>query len=207
MDNSAYSNKKSDFKSVLSLKEINTEKYSTDTNSICENEEYYLPKEFEKKEYTFNSQKQTELVSVFDAARYILSRLKEKQCSTMKLHKLLYYCQAWAMVWEEKPIFKERIEAWANGPVVRELFLFHRGMYSISYWDLSNGNENALNNTQKETINDVIDFYGDKEAQWLIDLTHSEAPWQNARLGLKQLERGNNEITLDSMAEYYSSIK
>lgn len=143
-------------------------------------------------------------ISVFDVAAYILKQIKE--CSTMKLHKLLYYCQAWSLVWDEKSLFSEPIEAWANGPVVRDLFNFHKGWYSLSYANLSIGNENKLSKEQKETIESVLQYYGDKPAQWLIDLTHTEAPWKNARKGYGPMERGNTIITNDSMAEYYSSL-
>lgn len=146
-------------------------------------------------------------VSVFDAASYVLSKLSGKYCTTMKLHKLLYYCQAWSMVWAEKPIFGERIEAWSNGPVIKELFYFHKGSYSIHYNDITNGNERLLSEAQKGVIDDVIDFYGDKDPQWLIDLTHSEDPWVAARKGLSSNERGNREITLDSMQLYYSDLQ
>ena len=33
-----------------------------------------------------------------------------------------------------------------------------------------------------------------------------EEPWKKARIGLSPTERGHNEITLESMAEYYSSL-
>lgn len=141
-------------------------------------------------------------VSVFDVAAYIL--IKIGPMTTMKLHKLVYYCQAWSLVWDETSLFSESIEAWANGPVVRELFAYHRGMYSISSVPI--GNPDLLSEVQKETINSVLDFYGRKSSQWLIDLTHMEEPWKEARTGLPDLVRGNRIITLDSMAEYYSSL-
>ncbi len=56
-----------------------------------------------------------------DVARYILE-LQGGEVSTMKLQKLMYYSQAWSLVWDEKPLFDAHIEAWANGPVIRELF-------------------------------------------------------------------------------------
>lgn len=122
----------------------------------------------------------------------------------MKLHKLLYYSQAWSLVWDETELFSEKIEAWANGPVVKELFDFHRGQYMI--YNVSIGNANILTTNQKETVDSVIDFYGDKSSQWLIQLTHMEDPWKEARHGLAQNERGNNVISLASMANYYSSL-
>lgn len=151
-----------------------------------------------------STSEELETVSVFDVAAYVLSKLKE--CTTMKLHKLLYYCQAWQLVWTETPLFRERIEAWANGPVIKSLFNVHRGLYIIHYTDLSLGNPSRLSNTQKENIDEVLDFYGVKSAQWLIDQTHIEKPWINARIGLEQSERGDKEITLESMHDYYASL-
>jgi uncharacterized phage-associated protein len=144
-------------------------------------------------------------VSVFDVACYILHQLK--QCTTMKLHKLLYYCQAWTLVWDERPLFHERIEAWANGPVIRELFIYHKGMFQISESDMSQGNEQLLSDRQRGNIDEVLRFYGSKSSQWLIDQTHLEAPWIDARKGLSQTERGNRVIENDAMYQYYSSLK
>lgn len=146
-----------------------------------------------------------QVVSVFDVASYILSNIK--QCTTMKLHKLLYYCQAWTLVWDEKPLFKERIEAWANGPVIRELFNYHKGLFQICYADITAGNERVLSDRQRENIDEVLRFYGDKSSQWLIDQTHLESPWIEARKGLLQTERGNRVIENDTMYQYYSSLK
>lgn len=144
--------------------------------------------------------------SVFDVASYILQKLEGQSCSTMKLHKLLYYTQAWSLVWDESPIFKEKIEAWSNGPVIRDLFYFHKGLYHISFSDMNIGNFSKLSENQIQTIDSVLSFYGDKSAQWLIDLTHMETPWINARKGLEQTAKCNRVIELDDIANYYSSL-
>jgi len=144
-------------------------------------------------------------VSVLDVAAYILSRQPKKYpITTWKLQKLVYYCQAWSLIWDETPIFKEKILAWANGPVVKELYDQHKGMFYVQ--QMSNGNPERLSNNQKNTINRILEAYGDKSAQWLSDLTHLEDPWIKARQGLKPGERGNAEITLSLMAEYYSGV-
>ncbi len=140
--------------------------------------------------------------NVFDVASYILQ--KKGTMTTMKLQKLVYYCQAWSLVWDEKPLFLEPIQAWANGPVIPVLFDKHRGNYSIS--SISNGKISNLSIEQKETIDKVLEHYGDKSANWLIELTHLEAPWRNARKGLYQLERGDSVISHSELAEYYSSL-
>ena len=141
-------------------------------------------------------------VCVFDVAAYILE--KKGSMSTMKLQKLVYYSQAWSLVWDEKPLFQEPIEAWASGPVVKTLFNYHRGMFEISSVTL--GNPRLLNEEQCETVNAVLDYYGDRSAQWLVELTHLEDPWREARKGLEGLERGSRVISWSSMAEYYVSI-
>ncbi len=145
---------------------------------------------------------ETPKIRVFDVAAYILEKIGTM--TTMKLQKLVYYSQAWSLVWDEKPLFEENVEAWANGPVVRDLFDYHRGMYEVSSMPI--GNSRLLNQVQQETIDAVLDYYGHRSAQWLIELTHIEDPWVQARRGLPKLERGHRVISLDTMADYYSSL-
>jgi len=142
------------------------------------------------------------MANVRDVAAYILEKLGE--ITAMKLQKLVYYSQAWSLVWDEKPLFPERIEAWANGPVVPDLYEAHKGVFKLSKSPC--GNSSLLDSLETETIDKVLEFYGDKSSQWLSDLTHKEDPWLNARKGLQPGERGNNELTYAAMAEYYGSL-
>jgi uncharacterized phage-associated protein len=142
------------------------------------------------------------MATVFDVAAYILECLEN--VTAMKLQKLVYYSQAWSLVWDDAPIFSESIKAWANGPVCPELYELHRGQFLVSC--LAKGESNNLNSDAKETINKILNFYGDKDSQWLSDLTHHEDPWIDARKGLLPGERGSEEITHASMAEYYGSL-
>ncbi len=142
------------------------------------------------------------MANVFDVAKYILE--KQGSMTTMKLQKLVYYSQAWSIVWDEKPLFAEEIQAWASGPVVQELYKEHKGEFQISVLD--KGNTDNLKSEEKETLNAVLQAYGDKPAQWLSDLTHMEQPWNEARKGIPLGENCENEITQASLAEYYSSL-
>src|SRR4051812_1622007 len=67
---------------------------------------------------------------VWDVAEYILR--KQGPMTATKLQKLCYYSQAWHLVWEETPLFNERIQAWANGPVSPALYYRHRLQYMVS---------------------------------------------------------------------------
>lgn len=142
--------------------------------------------------------------NVFDVAAYILS--KSGEMTTMKLQKLVYYSQAWSLVWDEKSLFLEPIEAWVSGPVVRKLYNWHKNMFKIKVLPITLGNPAKLIKEQKETIDAVIKFYGKKTSHWLSNLTHKEEPWKKAREGLRSNERGKKVISHASMAEYYSSL-
>jgi len=142
------------------------------------------------------------MANVFDVAAYILKQ--KAPMTAMKLQKLLYYSQAWSLVWDEEPMFTERIEAWANGPVVPELYDWHRGSFKLE--NCSRGDENVLTSEQRETLEAVLSAYGDQTSQWLSDLTHSEEPWKSARKGLAPGQWGRREISHAAMAEYYGSL-
>jgi uncharacterized phage-associated protein len=142
------------------------------------------------------------MVDVFDVAKFILE--KQGPMTTMKLQKLVYYCQAWSLVWDEKPLFNEKIEAWASGPVVEELYQQHKGKFIID--DINKGDTSKLSIKQKTTINAVLRGYGKKSGQWLADLTHMENPWKDARKDYDPGTLCDEEITQPAMLEYYSSL-
>lgn len=142
------------------------------------------------------------MATVHDVAAYILA--KHGPMTAMKLEKLVYYSQAWSLVWDDKPLFRSKIEAWANGPVAPALYREHRGQYTVRAIPAGDGRK--LTNTEKATVDAVLEYYGDKSSQWLSDLTHVERPWKEARGNLPLGVRGKQEITRAAMAEYYGSL-
>jgi len=143
------------------------------------------------------------MASSLDVAQYILE--KTGPLTTIKLQKLVYYCQAWALVWDEEPIFEDEIQAWANGPVAPALFKAHQGMFKADR--IEEGDSSRISVKHKETIDIVIRDYGDKSAQWLVELTHLEDPWKNARGGCPPGTFCTNVITHADMANYYSGLE
>lgn len=150
-----------------------------------------------------DSGKGAHMVSVLDVARYILEQTGPT--TTMKLQKLVYYCQAWSLAWDDEPLFDEEFQAWANGPVCPELFDKHRGEFRISESKLAGYNA-KLTDAQRETVRKVLAYYGDKEPHWLGELTHLEGPWRDARLGVPMGEPSSNVIEKDSMQQYYGGL-
>lgn len=144
------------------------------------------------------------MTTEFDVAKYILDKLGE--ISAMKLQKLVYYSQAWSLVWDEEELFAADFEAWANGPVLRSLYNEHRGMFKVSEETFAKGNKDNLDKEQIETIDKVIEFYGDKSAQWLSNLTHKESPWKDARGELEPMDSSSEIISKGAMEEYYAAL-
>lgn len=142
------------------------------------------------------------MATAHDVAAYILDQ--RGGMSTWKLQKLLYYSQAWHLVWDEEPLFPNRIEAWANGPVVRDLYRDHRGQFTVDRW--TKGDIGALATNEVETIDVVLGGYGDLSGRALSHLTHQEDPWRIARDGLGPTDRSTVEITQESMQEFYTAL-
>ncbi|GAJ96192.1 Panacea domain-containing protein [Rhizobium rhizogenes] len=145
-------------------------------------------------------------MSVKDVAEYILRSRGEM--TAMKLQKLVYYAQAWSLVWDERPMFEEPIQAWANGPVCRSLYSSHHRQFSVPPKQIMQTEPN-LDERARATIDAVLNFYGDKSAQWLSDLTHLEEPWKKARqrAGVPDGAASEEEVTLADMHEYYSGLQ
>lgn len=137
-------------------------------------------------------------------AKYILSKTGEM--TAMKLQKLVYYSQAWSLVWDENPLFEEDIQAWANGPVVPALYEYHRGQFKVNEDTFADGSVDTLTSNQKDSIDKVLETLQCKTGQWLSELTHMESPWKEARGDLEPTARCTNVISLAAMHEYYSSL-
>lgn len=148
------------------------------------------------------------MANIFDVAKYITE--KKGEITTMKLQKLCYYAQAWSLAWDDVPLFDEDFQAWANGPVCPELFGFHKRQFVIdaSAFPQTCGKHNLKPN-EIENIDKVLEFYGDKEAHWLSELTHKERPWREARQRAHALpgDPCKEVITKTSMLEYYAGLE
>lgn len=143
--------------------------------------------------------------SVLDVAKYILVRSGHTM-STMKLQKLTYYCQAWTAAWTGRPLFPQTFQAWANGPVCYEMFQQHRGRYSISAESMTAGDASKVTPDLRPFIDAVINAYLPLSGTELSLLTHSEAPWRDARGSLPPGASSNAPIALDSMRKFYKRL-
>lgn len=138
-------------------------------------------------------------VSIFDVAKYILTSIGGK-VSTMKLQKLCYYVQAWSLVWNNKPLFKENFKRRDNGPVCSELFFIHKGFFDVSDEIIkkSSLSKSSLSEENMLDIDQIIVDYGKYDVGQLSELSHKEDPWKNTKR--------NKIISNKSIKKYYSNL-
>lgn len=153
------------------------------------------------------------LIDVFDVANYFIYKSNfdnkaRRTISPLKLQKLIYYAQAWHVTLNEgKKMFDEDIEAWVHGPVVRSVYRKYRHYgYNFISEEIKQLppklNEKEYENI-KETLDLVWKLYNELDAKTLEKMTHSEAPWRQARKGIPSHEASNRIITTQSMRDYY----
>jgi uncharacterized phage-associated protein len=136
-------------------------------------------------------------------AKYLIASCSGngKTITNLKLQKLLYYAQAWQLALHNKALFNDRIEAWVHGPVVPTVFREYRDFK----WDPLPVDQSRPepNNEVRSHIAEVLAAYGKFDATQLEQLTHSEDPWKEARKGIPGDMASTNEISKESMLNYY----
>lgn len=172
------------------------------------------------------------IVNIQDIARYTILRLIQNGNSIcpLKLQKVLYYMQAWHMVYfnKDNTLFEDIPEAWVNGPVYRVVYdvYKHIPMYDqIRLVDIgiksteadyaqillekceTLHNKLSLTVEQNAFIESIYKHYGSMSHDSLVYLTHSQKPWNKARKGLDAFEYTDEKIDLNDMYEYYKELK
>lgn len=124
--------------------------------------------------------------------------------TNLKVQKLLYYAQAYSLLYYNKPLFDEKIEACPHGPVVKEVFneikkeIGENGCKNLGdIWHLTKENF-KLNDDDMDILLNVWNKYGNYTASRLRNMTHDEEPYLTA-----YVESQNNEITQASIKAYF----
>lgn len=121
--------------------------------------------------------------------------------SNLKLQKLLYYAQGYAVAMNgiESPLFKDTIYAWKHGPVVKTVY-DHYSQYKESA--LPKEKAPTITEDVRCFLDEIWRVYGRFSAWTLRDMTHKEMPWEkNFKPDTKDIE-----IPLTDLAEYFSQF-
>lgn len=131
--------------------------------------------------------------------------LAKESMSHKKLQKLCYYTVAWGYALYGKKLFrKDRFEAWIHGPV--SPILYHE--YKHNGWEKIKQVKKApaFSKELLYLLESVWKTYGDKNGDELEAISHRETPWEEARKGIPEDERGHNKIKPKTMIIFYKSI-
>ena len=121
----------------------------------------------------------------------------------LKVQKLLYYSEAWSQLLLDRKLFEEEMEAWAHGPVVREVFNEFKE-YGWEPLTLSKELVNFDEDTESVLIQ-VLESYGEASAKTLERMTHADEPWIIARGNSSPEARCNTVIKKGSIKNYFGS--
>jgi uncharacterized phage-associated protein len=149
---------------------------------------------------------------IIEVANYFIKRSLEeskkdpsRELNALKLQKLLYYAKAWNLVLNKGDnLFHNEFQAWVYGPVNPETWQFFRNFdFTNSDLKITDASLKDISKEEIKVLEMVWAIYGKFDGKYLVNLTHSEEPWLNARKGLNQNSISQNIITDDSMREFY----
>ncbi|MEK7525024.1 MAG: type II toxin-antitoxin system antitoxin SocA domain-containing protein [Patescibacteria group bacterium] len=125
-----------------------------------------------------------------------------KGISNKKLQKLLYYAQAWNLVLNDKPLFKDNIEAWIHGPAIWSVYQEYKN-FGFNDIVIDVKESEIADIKEKDVLDNVWGVYGKYDAQYLEVLTHAEEPWQKARESVDESSISRNVIPIGLIKSFY----
>ncbi len=145
--------------------------------------------------------------SALDIADWIIASVDREagdSITHLKLQKLLYYAQAWALCLLGRPLFEEDMQAWVHGPVAETVFRAYR---RYGFEALPPPNRLAALAPEDEAhLLAVMEAYGDFSARRLEAMTHNEDPWRQARGDLAPDCASRAVIPKDHMKSFYAAL-
>jgi uncharacterized phage-associated protein len=145
--------------------------------------------------------------SALDVAKWFINatdRDAGDAITHLKVQKLVYYAQGWALAHFDRALFSDDLQAWAHGPVAVPVYNRFRGFsfdaipkqkIDVSF------NDNAF-----RLLTAVNDKYGIYSAKQLERMTHKEAPWKDVRGDLPPEARCTEIIPKAAMRKYFKSL-
>ena len=140
---------------------------------------------------------------------YIFEQLGE--VTPLALQKILYFVQGLYFSKYEIPLFDDNCQAWVHGPVYAEIYdMFSSFRYDPiddPRFELLKGKSTNLDEKEREVIDLVVNTFGMYGGKVLEKITHKETPWLEAREGYSENESSREEISKDTIKEYFVSVR
>lgn len=144
-------------------------------------------------------------VSAFDVASWFVKEGYDYPRNTrngnMKLQKLLYFSQLVHLAKYNQPLFEQKILAFKDGSVVEEVrqeYCYRNNLFISQLCTM----ESKLSPEMIDTIETVVDIFGDASARELSDLNHEHLSWiesyERSQVG-QYAWKEDAEISIDQM--------
>lgn len=140
------------------------------------------------------------------AAKYLL--VETSEITPLALQKLLYFAQGFTKAFTKEYMFKEDCEAWAHGPVFREIYKKYKNCgyepVDVKVLPLTDIN---LTQEEKELLDHIVLYFGCYSGKILKNMTHIEEPWRITRSKLINKISNNRTITKEEIGSYFNNVK
>jgi uncharacterized phage-associated protein len=124
----------------------------------------------------------------------------------LRLQKLLYYCQGWHLGMFGRPLFRQRVEAWTNGPVVKDVYAKFAGSKDPIRPEGIDPPAGPLPESTAALVRMVWGEYARYRPGELVRMTHAEPAWREARGGLPENSPSSAELSHDTMARHFRGV-
>ena len=139
-------------------------------------------------------------------ANYLLylARIDERWFTPLHVLKLVYYCQGWAFARLDTKLFRQDIQAWQYGPVVRDVYNEVRIYVDGPVSKDIKANRVNFSGEEQGLMRGVYRLYGKMRGVELISLTHlSGSPWDQ----VWSRRRSNHDvIPIEMIREYFIDL-
>ncbi len=140
--------------------------------------------------------------NVIDISNELLKRAENDSqgdlMTNLKLQKMLYYEQGFHLAYFNTPLFDDEIEAWLYGPVVPVVYEKYKG-YGRNGLSPEDGDFRFDNKEEVTLFDEVYRVYGAYSAIGLMNMTHSEKPWNSVPVGV------GNVISKQVMGDFFKT--
>ena len=152
----------------------------------------------------------TSLLTTEAVANWFILKAKEngESITAMKLQKLIYYAHGWCLALYERPLVKDKVQAWTYGPVFPHIYHLAKAYGSEPIDSLLYGYRSPPSVVQDSDpriplLEKIWEVFGKYSASQLSRMTHElGGPWDRTRKD--NPDRRGATIPEELLTEYFS---
>lgn len=197
-----------------------TRQYSEILNRLFDDPAYYLSILEENKERLASQQTYEKSRKALEAllgsgvlfgekmnavVAYLLNQCED--ITPLALQKSLYYIQGFFYAFYGKFLFAEDCEAWAHGPVYRDIYARYADYHFDPISKIESFDSSIFTTQEKAILDSVIRNICCYSGKILEAFTHSESPWIDTRGDLPDGASSDKIINRQKIGDYFIKIK